>query len=106
MIQELDYIVISKAVPSFQNIRFKAINKYTIGGFRFAFDSVFEPSSNLIYHAKDQRIESIGFNYEKINHSSIDINNLVNFYQEPNYQECLNFQDRLSWTHKIFKNCL
>ena len=61
------------------------LTKSTMGNFRFGFDSVLEPKSNLVYHINNQRIESIDFNYEKVNKSSITINNLVNYYDVGSY---------------------
>ena len=57
------------------------LTKSAFGGkFRFNFDSIFEPDSNLVYHMVNQRIEPVTFNYEKVNQSTITINNLLNHY--------------------------
>ena len=57
------------------------MSKSAIGNFRLGFDSIYEPTSQLIYHMANQRIEPISFNYEKINISTVQINNLVNHYK-------------------------
>ena len=81
---EDDYVWTRKTVPVLARAPAQ-LTKSTLGHFRFGFDSIFEPKSGLVYHMSSQRIESVNFNYEKVNKSSITINNLINHYELDDY---------------------